>query len=86
MSVLSRLLSAQLRSGVNSGSGSLSALQLAGVAGCTLLDASAADRASGFSSKSYPVIDHQYDAIVVGAGGAGLRAAVGLSELGLNTA
>jgi len=32
------------------------------------------------------VIDHQYDAIVVGAGGAGLRAAVGLSELGFKTA
>lgn len=30
--------------------------------------------------------DHEYDAIVVGAGGAGLRAALGLSEAGLNTA
>lgn len=28
----------------------------------------------------YTVIDHEYDAIVVGAGGAGLRAAFGLSE------
>lgn len=35
---------------------------------------------------NYPVIDHHYDAIVVGAGGAGLRAAVGLAESGLNTA
>ena len=34
---------------------------------------------------AYQVIDHQYDAIVVGAGGAGLRAAVGLSEQGFNT-
>lgn len=34
---------------------------------------------------STQVIDHKYDAIVVGAGGAGLRAAVGLSELGFNT-
>ena len=34
----------------------------------------------------YPVIDHEYDAIVVGAGGAGLRAAFGLAEAGLNTA
>ncbi|ORX99285.1 putative succinate dehydrogenase flavo protein subunit precursor [Clohesyomyces aquaticus] len=32
------------------------------------------------------VIDHHYDAIVVGAGGAGLRAAVGLTEAGLKTA
>ena len=40
-----------------------------------------------FSSQSaYPIIDHQYDAIVVGAGGAGLRAAVGCSEHGFNTA
>lgn len=34
----------------------------------------------------YTVIDHEYDAIVVGAGGAGLRAAFGLSELGYKTA
>jgi succinate dehydrogenase (ubiquinone) flavoprotein subunit len=33
-----------------------------------------------------PVIDHHYDALVVGAGGAGLRAAVGLTEAGFNTA
>ncbi|TDL27619.1 succinate dehydrogenase [Rickenella mellea] len=34
----------------------------------------------------YPLIEHEYDAIVVGAGGAGLRAAFGLAEAGLNTA
>jgi len=34
----------------------------------------------------YPVIDHEYDCIVVGAGGAGLRAAFGLAEAGFNTA
>lgn len=34
----------------------------------------------------YPIIDHQYDAVVVGAGGAGLRAAFGLAEAGLKTA
>lgn len=37
-------------------------------------------------SKAYPIIDHQYDAVVVGAGGAGLRAAFGLSEAGFKTA
>uniref|UniRef100_H2ZJ42 Malate dehydrogenase [quinone] flavoprotein subunit n=1 Tax=Ciona savignyi TaxID=51511 RepID=H2ZJ42_CIOSA len=37
-------------------------------------------------SPSYPVIDHEYDAVVVGAGGAGLRAAFGLSEAGFKTA
>ncbi|CAM6098155.1 unnamed protein product [Calypogeia fissa] len=35
---------------------------------------------------SYPIVDHTYDAVVVGAGGAGLRAAIGLSECGFNTA
>ena len=34
----------------------------------------------------YTVIDHKYDAVVVGAGGAGLRAAMGLSEAGFKTA
>jgi succinate dehydrogenase (ubiquinone) flavoprotein subunit len=38
------------------------------------------------ASKQYPIIDHEYDAIVVGAGGAGLRAAFGLAEAGFNTA
>ncbi|WVR00293.1 succinate dehydrogenase [ubiquinone] flavoprotein subunit, mitochondrial [Kwoniella sp. CBS 9459] len=36
--------------------------------------------------KGYPVIDHEFDAVVVGAGGAGLRAAFGLAEGGLKTA
>jgi succinate dehydrogenase/fumarate reductase flavoprotein subunit len=36
--------------------------------------------------QSYTVVDHTYDAVVVGAGGAGLRAAIGLSEHGFNTA
>jgi len=35
---------------------------------------------------TYKIIDHEYDVLVVGAGGAGLRAAVGLSESGLKTA
>lgn len=35
---------------------------------------------------AYTVVDHTYDAVVVGAGGAGLRAAIGLSEHGFNTA
>jgi len=37
-------------------------------------------------ANKYTIIDHQYDAIVIGAGGAGLRAALGLSELGFKTA
>ena len=35
---------------------------------------------------SYQIIDHVYDAVVVGAGGSGLRAAMGIAEAGLKTA
>ncbi|KAI6941170.1 putative succinate dehydrogenase [Hortaea werneckii] len=45
-----------------------------------------AKEASPFVSNKYPVIDHEYDALVVGAGGSGLRAAFGLAEAGFNTA
>jgi succinate dehydrogenase (ubiquinone) flavoprotein subunit len=44
---------------------------------------------STISSKligDYTVVDHTYDAVVVGAGGSGLRAAMGLSEAGFKTA
>ena len=34
----------------------------------------------------YTIVDHEYDAVVVGAGGSGLRAAMGLSEAGFKTA
>jgi hypothetical protein len=37
-------------------------------------------------SKDYEFIDHTYDVVVVGAGGAGLRATLGLAEAGLSTA
>src|SRR3546814_8047943 len=36
--------------------------------------------------ESYKVIEHEYDAVVVGAGGAGLRAALGMTMEGLKTA
>jgi succinate dehydrogenase / fumarate reductase flavoprotein subunit len=35
---------------------------------------------------AYEIVDHTYDVIVVGAGGAGLRATLGLAEAGLSTA
>src|SRR5512147_885646 len=35
---------------------------------------------------AYPFVDHQYDVVVVGAGGAGLRATFGMAEKGLKTA
>lgn len=37
-------------------------------------------------SSAYKIIDHHYDVVVVGAGGAGLRATFGLAEKGLKTA
>ena len=42
-----------------------------------------------FSAKApggaYPIIDHTFDAVVVGAGGAGLRAAFGLTQAGCHS-
>ena len=35
---------------------------------------------------SYEITDHVYDVVVVGAGGAGLRATLGMAEQGLKTA
>ncbi|KAI0927987.1 succinate dehydrogenase flavoprotein subunit [Taiwanofungus camphoratus] len=45
-----------------------------------------AEEVQSWASGKYPLIEHEYDAIVVGAGGAGLRAAFGLAEAGFNTA
>ncbi len=38
------------------------------------------------TQKAYPLTDHTYDVVVVGAGGSGLRAALGAAEAGLRTA
>jgi len=38
------------------------------------------------SARAYNVIDHTYDVVVVGAGGAGLRATLGMGAAGLRTA
>ncbi len=38
------------------------------------------------NTKSYDIIEHKYDVIVVGAGGAGLRATLGMAEKKLKTA
>ena len=46
-------------------------------------NASAAPAQNG---KAYPITDHTFDVVVVGAGGAGLRATVGCSQAGLRTA
>jgi succinate dehydrogenase / fumarate reductase flavoprotein subunit len=38
------------------------------------------------NGRAYPIEDHTFDVVVVGAGGSGLRAVVGCSEAGLRTA
>ncbi|MGA7455522.1 MAG: succinate dehydrogenase flavoprotein subunit [Rhodoplanes sp.] len=42
--------------------------------------------APAINGRAYPIEDHTYDVVVVGAGGAGLRAVVGCSQAGLRTA
>ena len=37
-------------------------------------------------SPAYPIVEHEYDVVVVGAGGAGLRATLGIAAQGLSTA
>ncbi len=37
-------------------------------------------------TEAYPIIEHTYDVVVVGAGGSGLRATMGMSQAGLKTA
>nr|VFJ91020.1 MAG: succinate dehydrogenase subunit A [Candidatus Kentron sp. LFY] len=37
-------------------------------------------------SSAYKIVDHAYDVVIVGAGGAGLRATFGMAEQGLSTA
>lgn len=49
-------------------------------------DATPPDNAPKVNGRAYPIIDHAYDVVVVGAGGSGLRAVVGASEAGLRTA
>ena len=38
------------------------------------------------TTTAYEIVDHTYDVVVIGAGGAGLRATLGLAEAGLKTA
>ena len=42
--------------------------------------------APGINGRAYPFTDHTFDVVVVGAGGAGLRATLGCAEAGLKTA
>ncbi|CAH58413.1 succinate dehydrogenase flavoprotein subunit [Ehrlichia ruminantium] len=38
------------------------------------------------SSSTYSIIDHEYDVVIIGAGGAGLRATFGMTSVGLSVA
>jgi succinate dehydrogenase / fumarate reductase flavoprotein subunit len=42
--------------------------------------------AAHVNGRAYPFVDHTFDVVVVGAGGAGLRATLGCAEAGLRTA
>ncbi len=42
--------------------------------------------APALGQKAYPITDHTFDVVVVGAGGAGLRASVGCAQAGLRVA
>jgi len=42
--------------------------------------------APALGGKAYTFVDHKFDVVVVGAGGAGLRATLGMAEQGLKTA
>ncbi|MYZ48166.1 succinate dehydrogenase flavoprotein subunit [Propylenella binzhouense] len=48
--------------------------------------ATANGAAPAVNGRAYPVTDHEFDVVVVGAGGAGLRATLGCSQAGLRTA
>ena len=45
-----------------------------------------APKSVAINGRAYPITDHSFDVVVVGAGGAGLRAALGASQSGLKTA
>src|ERR1700684_334704 len=47
---------------------------------------SSAQSAPTLGGKAYPITDHTFDVVVVGAGGSGLRASVGCAQAGLRTA
>ena len=46
----------------------------------------ASNGAAAHNGQAYEIIDHTYDVVVVGAGGAGLRATLGAAQAGLKTA
>ncbi len=49
-------------------------------------DVKKAPKSVEVGGRAYPITDHTFDVVVVGAGGSGLRAALGASQAGLKTA
>jgi succinate dehydrogenase / fumarate reductase flavoprotein subunit len=49
-------------------------------------NSSSVQSAPALGGKAYPITDHTFDVVVVGAGGSGLRASVGCAQAGLRTA
>ena len=47
---------------------------------------SGASASANVNGRAYEIVDHSFDVVVVGAGGAGLRAAVGCAKAGLRAA
>jgi succinate dehydrogenase / fumarate reductase flavoprotein subunit len=52
----------------------------------TATNGSGSGGAPSLNGRAYPIEDHSFDVVVVGAGGSGLRAVVGCSQAGLKTA
>src|SRR5438034_1200371 len=50
------------------------------------IDGGIAPKSFAINGRAYPIMDHDFDVIVVGAGGSGLRATLGASQAGLRTA
>ena len=42
--------------------------------------------APSINGRAYPIEDHVYDVVIIGAGGSGLRATFGMANKGLKTA
>ncbi|KAI0224601.1 Succinate dehydrogenase [ubiquinone] flavoprotein subunit, mitochondrial [Lamellibrachia satsuma] len=82
-------ISSKLAKGANCYQGTSWCQHLAGARSIhvkTTADRGEASHSTGSKISNYPIIDHTYDAVVVGAGGAGLRAAFGLASKGFKTA
>src|SRR5438067_6246474 len=50
------------------------------------IDGGIAPKSFAINGRAYPIMDHDFDVVVVGAGGSGLRATLGASQAGLRTA